>query len=235
MGNHKLILAFICIVAIIVLLLTVGINKRDIADTAAIVTPQTGIQMTNCENDVNNHGHEIKIDYTVIKVSRGLEEPAIYENNVVAAPVEEETKAPFFEIDDYNRWVIKCIVAGEAGGEPYEGKKAVAQCIMNAMAKEGYTAEQVQYNYQYSGWNSQIEYSHPDVWEEISNAVSDVFDKGESITTNPILYFYAPAICYSSWHESLPHDQTIGGHKFFYLEEDKTADWYQELYGEKIN
>lgn len=143
--------------------------------------------------------------------------------------IEEEIKPPVYALDDYERWVIMCIIAGEAGAEPYDGKKAVAQCILNAMVKEGYTAEQVRTEYQYSGWNSEIENSYPDVWAEIAEAVDDVFINGDFVSDNPILFFYAPAICYSGWHEAQEFDSEISGHRFFYLAEDKTANWFINL------
>lgn len=237
MKNRKLICVGVCGLAFITLACNTS-TKNEIENYALASNEQTAI----FENQIMKQDlEEPDIDYTIVKVKRKIDEPEMYENKVseqvtVAdelseATETEEPESAFYPIDDYDRYVILCIVAGEAGAESYDGKKAVAQCIMNAMAKEGYTAEQVRYNYQYSGWNSQLEYTNPDVWAEIENAVSDVFDNGDVVADNPILYFYAPAICYSSWHESLPHDQTIGGHKFFYLEEDKTADWYVSLYG----
>ena len=54
-------------------------------------------------------------------------------------------------------------------------------------------------------------------------------DDGELISDKPILYFYAPDITSSSWHESLNHAVTIEGHKFFYLDEDVNADWFLNL------
>lgn len=155
------------------------------------------------------------------ELANQIEEPEV--------EVVEETKAPVYKLDEYERWVVMCIVAGEAGAEPYDGKRAVAQCLLNAMVKEGYTAEQVKNNYQYSGWNSEIENSHPEVWAEIGDAVDAVFINGDFVSQNPILFFYAPAVCYSGWHEAQNFDAQISGHKFFYLAEDKTADWFINL------
>ena len=41
----------------------------------------------------------------------------------------------------------------------------------------------------------------------------------------PILFFYAPSLCDSPWHESQNYAMTIGGHKFFYADEDENAEW----------
>lgn len=138
----------------------------------------------------------------------------------------------FYPITEDDRYVIECIVAGEAKGEPTEGKMAVAQCLLNAMVKDGLSASDVRTQYQYSGWDDELQNSNPDCWVEVCEAVSRVFDDGEFVSENPILYFYAPKRVYSSWHESLNHAVTVGGHKFFYLDEDVNADWFLNLKGE---
>lgn len=136
---------------------------------------------------------------------------------------------PFFNLTEAERKTIQYIVAGEAKGEPMEGKMAVAQCILHGMVKSNWSAERVRIEYQYSGWDDELENVNPEAWAEVVEAVSRVFDDGELISDKPILYFYAPDITSSSWHESLNHDVTLGGHKFFYLDEDVNADWFLNL------
>ena len=135
----------------------------------------------------------------------------------------------FFNLTEADRKTIQYIVAGEAKGEPMEGKMAVAQCILHGMAKSGWSAERVRIEYQYSGWDDELENTNPEAWAEVVEAVSRVFDDGELISDKPILYFYAPNVVSSSWHESLNHAVTIGGHRFFYLDEDVNADWFLNL------
>ena len=141
----------------------------------------------------------------------------------------EYSQPPFFNLTEAERKTIQYIVAGEAKGESMEGKIAVAQCILNGMVKSGWTAEKVRIEYQYSGWDDELENTNPEAWAEVVEAVSRVFDDGELISDKPILYFYAPDITSSSWHESLNHAVTIEGHKFFYLDEDVNADWFLNL------
>lgn len=142
-----------------------------------------------------------------------------------------EYDKPFYLITEDDRYVIECIVAGEAKGEPTEGKMAVAQCLLNAMAKDNLSASEVRKKYQYSGWDDELQNSNPDYWAEVCEAVSRVFNDGEFVSENPILFFYAPKRVYSRWHESLNHAVTVGGHKFFYLNEDVNADWFLNLKG----
>lgn len=143
-----------------------------------------------------------------------------------------EYDKPFYPITEDDRYVIECIVAGEAKGESTEGKMAVAQCLLNGMVKDGLSASDVRTQYQYSGWDDELQNSNPDCWAKVCEAVNRVFDDGEFVSENPILYFYAPKWVYSRWHESLNHAVTVGGHKFFYLDEDVNADWFLNLKGE---
>lgn len=143
-----------------------------------------------------------------------------------------EYDKPFYPITEDDRYVIECIVAGEAKGEFIESKMAVAQCLLNAMVKDGLSASDVRKKYQYSGWDDELQNSNPDCWAKVCEAVNRVFDDGEFVSENPILYFYAPKWVYSRWHESLNHAVTVGGHKFFYLDEDVNANWFLNLKGE---
>lgn len=143
--------------------------------------------------------------------------------------VEKEEWHPFFEISNSDRYIIQCIVAGEAGYESMEGKMAVAQCLLNAMKKENCNANQARKIYQYSGWKTNLVSENPEMWAEAKEAVNRVFDNGEFVSENPILFFYAPKYSSGKFHRTLPHDQIIGGHSFHYLEEDVNADWFKEL------
>ena len=55
----------------------------------------------------------------------------------------------------------------------------------------------------------------PEPTQEALEAVQDVFDFGIVATTEPIKYFYAPALVDSEWHESQIYVMTINGHRFF--------------------
>lgn len=143
--------------------------------------------------------------------------------------IEKEKWHPFFEISNQDRETIQYIVAGEAGYESMTGKMAVAQTLLNAMKKEGCNAKQVRKIYQYSGWKTNLNIESPENWAEVKEAVNRIFDNGEFVSENPILFFYAPKYSSGKFHRILPHDQVIGGHSFHYLEEDVNADWFKEL------
>ena len=141
----------------------------------------------------------------------------------------EYSQPPCFNLTEADRKTIQYIVAGEAKGEPMEGKMAVAQCILHGMVKSDWSAERVRIEYQYSGWDDELENANPEAWGEVVEAVSRVFDDGELISDKPILYFYAPKYSDGKWHKTLEFAFEISGHRFFYLDEDVNADWFLKL------
>lgn len=106
------------------------------------------------------------------------------------------------------RDTVERVVMAEAGAEPYEGQIAVAQCILNACELEDTRPDEIVIEYQYTD-------NRPDPTDEVKAAVSAVFDYGETVTDREILYFYAPALVKSEWHESQSYVMTVGGHRFF--------------------
>lgn len=153
-------------------------------------------------------GIELVTDATE-QVEDEISEPTIIVEEVVDVEIEEEQEVAF-ELSEYERWVVECVVMGEAGGESYKGKVLVAQCILNACLREDIQPSKVRTRYKYSGWNE-------DVNDEVKAAVSAVFDDGYKAVDEPILYFYAPKYGRSDWHETQRHVITEGGHKFFTL------------------
>ena len=152
-------------------------------------------------------------------------EPEIVElESEIDKPEIEYYVSPIYLTED-DRWFIECVVAGECAYEPYEGKLAVAQCYFDAMIKDGLTAREVKEVYQYAGWNPDLDKQDRKMYIEVMEAVHDIFDVGQFVTEKPILFFYAPSLCDSPWHESQNYVMTIGGHKFFYLDEDENAEW----------
>ena len=130
-----------------------------------------------------------------------LEEQTYISDDVVES-------GPRFYLSDYERSELEALVMAESGGESYEGQMGVAQCILNACEKEGKLPSEIAIMYRYT--KHRVAPS-----ESVKEAVRAVFDRGEVITDAKILYFYAPALVYSAWHESQTYVLTIGGHRFF--------------------
>jgi hypothetical protein len=158
----------------------------------------------------------------VTRVDIPIDDPepsVIFEEDVVEKPEEEieETSdiseesiesGPRFYLSDYERSEIESLVMAESGAESYEGQMGVAQCILNACEKENKQPSEIAIMYRYTK-------HRPAPNESVKDAVRAVFDRGEVITDAKILYFYAPALVYSAWHESQTYVLTVGGHKFF--------------------
>ena len=158
----------------------------------------------------------------VTRVDIPIDDPepsVIFEEEVIEEPEEEVEESadiseevvesgPRFYLSDYERSELESLVMAESGAESYEGQMGVAQCILNACEKEGKQPSEIAIMYRYTK-------HRPAPNESVKEAVRAVFDRGEVITDAKILYFYAPALVYSAWHESQTYVPTVGGHKFF--------------------
>ena len=113
-----------------------------------------------------------------------------------------------YELTDAERLLVAQVVEAEAKGEPYAGKVAVAQCILQSCEDDGIRPAEAVKKYDYSS-------ARPNASQEALDAVQAVFDFGEVVTSEPIKYFYAPKETKSEWHESQDYVLTINGHKFF--------------------
>ena len=113
-----------------------------------------------------------------------------------------------YPLTPQERDLVERVVMAESGGESYKGQMLVAQCILNACEIDGIRPAEAVKRYSYAK-------SRPEPSESVKLAVSAVFDKGETVTDEPILYFYAPALVKSEFHESQIFCLREGGHKFF--------------------
>ena len=113
-----------------------------------------------------------------------------------------------YPLTDAERDVVERVVMAEAGGESFEGQMLVAQCILNAAEKRGVDPSEAVVLYSYTK-------SRPDPTQRVKDAVAAVFDRGETVVDEPILYFYNPALVTSDFHESQIFVIEEGGHRFF--------------------
>lgn len=124
-----------------------------------------------------------------------------------AAPDDSAT-APRFYLTDSERDTVERVVMAEAGGESFKGQMLVAQCILNAAEKRGIAPSEVVVIYSYTK-------ARPDPTQSVRDAVAAVFDHGETVVDELILYFYNPALVRSDFHESQIFVIEEGGHRFF--------------------
>ncbi len=113
-----------------------------------------------------------------------------------------------YSLTPQERDLVERVVMAEAGGESYKGQMLVCQCILNACEIDGIRPAKVIKKYVYAK-------ARPEPSDSVKRAVSAVFDKGDTVTDEPILYFYAPALVRSEFHESQIFAIEEGGHKFF--------------------
>lgn len=136
---------------------------------------------------------------------------AVPETEPITAPeptVSAQIPTARYRLTAAERDEIERVVMAEAGAEPYIGQMAVAQCILNACEQEDKRPLEIVRSFGYTA-------ARPEPSDEVKKAVAKVFDDGETATDREILYFYAPALCQSLWHESQTYVCTIGGHRFF--------------------
>lgn len=120
----------------------------------------------------------------------------------------ETTSGPFYPLTEWERDLVERVVMAEAGGEPYLGQKAVAQCILNASIIRQLTPAQTVQALKYTK-------ARPEPTQQVKDAVAAVFDDGETVFDRDVIYFYAPGLTASHWHESQDYVTTIGCHRFF--------------------
>jgi len=137
--------------------------------------------------------------------------PIVVERPIISttsAPAATATPAARYTLTAEERDTVERVVMVEAGGESFEGKMLVAQCILTATEKTGLQPSEVVVKYKYTA-------SRPEPSQSVKDAVAAVFDRGELVVDEPVMYFYNPAIVESEWHESQIFVIEVGGHRFF--------------------
>ena len=124
-------------------------------------------------------------------------------------------QVPFIEISDDDRYIVECVVAGEAGGHSYELMKAVAQCMAISMDMRKMSSDEVRQEHQYHGYNPELEQTDPSAWAMVCSAVSEIFDDGNFVVYEPIEYFYNPSYGGGDFHEKMDFIIEIEGVRFF--------------------
>lgn len=113
-------------------------------------------------------------------------------------------------LSDYDREILERLVMGEAGGEGFIGCCLVAQAIRDTMILDGYKS--VEHLRTSMGYQASL-YNTPN--QDALDAVSFIFDQGGAAVQHSIVYFYAPALCTSGFHESQEFVVAHNSHRFF--------------------
>ncbi len=113
-------------------------------------------------------------------------------------------------VTGYDRDVLERLVMGEAGAEGYIGCCLVAQAIRDTMIADGFKS--VEALRTSMGYYASLDRT-PN--EDALNAVKFIFDEGGAAVQHSIIYFYAPALCTSGFHESQEFVVAHNSHRFF--------------------
>ena len=189
-GKNKLL-----IIPIFIMLIAAGCAAKIKSEQSATRPGVTTVKLTTTEATERSTVTTTE-NYTVVNTTKVLTTKKRYYK---VTPSE----LPF----DYERELIASIVMNEAGGECYEGKCAVAQCVLNACMDAQKKFSEVRWDYGYKYEKTPT--------EAVLQAVDDVFLNGVRVTDEPILFYYNPALGYSSFHESQTFVMTIEHHRFF--------------------
>lgn len=184
-----------------------------------IDTAFLGSYLTKCNTDDHTPTY-VAGEVQHAEVVDAIMQPTVeFELEIPDEVVEQTRYDELAEVESYANtcafdyeYVLR-VVAAECRGEPYEGQMAVAQCILNTAWERGMTPEEVvKEKNQYASPVKNLEYI-----ELVRDACDAVFFDGETVTDEPIRYFYSVRKGFvSKWHENnLEFVVQIGNHKFF--------------------
>ena len=119
-------------------------------------------------------------------------------------------KGKVVNIKGKNRDYVERLVMGEAGNQGFVGACLVAQTIRDTMiADNEYDLLTIKRTHAYSGALT-IE-----PCQTVKDAVAYIFDEGGYAVQHSLMYFYAPKLVDSRFHESQEFIVEHGGHRFF--------------------
>jgi spore germination cell wall hydrolase CwlJ-like protein len=199
-------LYIIAALAVILLLISIEIrHQTDVQQISTLTAENAALQQDIAD-----------LESTIDKLLQNMQQ-LTKENEQLKAQQTRQSEAqkisrsadrPRYSLTEAERDLVERVVMAESGGESYKGQMLVAQCILNACEIDGIRPAKVVKKYVYAK-------ARPEPSDSVKRAVSAVFDKGETVTDEPIVYFYAPKIVKSEFHESQRFVLAEGNHKFF--------------------
>lgn len=134
-------------------------------------------------------------------------DPAQIREHIAAEPL------PYFALTEAERDEMAQVIMCETGGVDEAAAELVALCVLNACEKDGIQPSDVFARYQYAQGDKTPN-------STCYAAIQSVFDEGNALTEEPILFFYSPANMpngTSAWHETQDFVLEYGGHRYFKL------------------
>ncbi len=183
--------------------------------TMAIGLFVIGLWATKANADSANHEANVASTEPILYELPNACDPYVDYDSLDAMLDRITGAVPFMPISDDDRYVVECVVAGEAGGHSYPLMKAVAQCMAISMDMRQMSADEVRCEHQYHGYKPELEQDDPYAWDMVCSAVSEIFDDGNFVIYEPIEYFYNPSYGGGDFHEKMDFIIEIDGVRFF--------------------
>lgn len=182
--------------------------------TPAMMTPVYEIETVSVEMEY------ISVDMSTIQSSEDLEGELhqLYQSLTLDQMVEREFEPERMmkvvhepiNLTDDEKYLCGRIIATEAGYDNAISQVLVAQTIYNRMNENNLTISEATQG-QYAVVKSELN-------DQIIDIVEMVFSEGRGVTDEDVRWFYNPALCTSSFHESKKFVIEVGGHRYFATE-----------------
>jgi spore germination cell wall hydrolase CwlJ-like protein len=195
----------IAALAVILLLISIEIrHQTGIQHIGALTAQNAALQrdIADMQSTADKQAQEI------LQLTNEIEHIQAQQTKEQAQKTNRSADRPRYNLTDAERDLVERVVMAESGGESYEGQILVAQCILNACEIDGIRPTKAIKKYVYAK-------GRPEPTDSVRRAVETVFDKGEQVTDEAIVYFYAPAVVRSEFHEAQIFAIEEGGHRFF--------------------
>lgn len=191
---------------------------EDTADTYSLLLDNKSKEFSVIETQPEN-----KMVSMAMETLRTIEDEQLtQESKVRAIQVDQsealiDTESPdenytgsIVTLSESDRDLLERLVMGEAGGEGMIGAALVAQAIHDTMImKDIGSVDEIRRTMKYSGSIKK----EPN--EDVKEAVKYIFDDGGIAVKHKIIYFYAPKLVKSKFHESQQFIVEYKGHRFF--------------------
>lgn len=154
-----------------------------------------------------------------LRKQREAEEKAKKESEVKKArnATSQPTKAGGMSITAYERDLLERLVEAEAGGEPYEGKLAVATVVINRVKSSQFPNSIHGVIYQKNQFSPVANGAiNRKASADSKKAVRQVIDEGYRSFGSDVVYFLSPKIATSKWIiNNRTFVKAIGNHHFY--------------------
>ncbi|MFA5305932.1 MAG: hypothetical protein WC365_00635 [Candidatus Babeliales bacterium] len=207
--TYVLLISYIC--ALVFMGYAVGTSvkrvKTRLTETTALKWQISGLSLQIVNSSKEIEQYKAQLDALTQQISALQEEIGRKQDK----PIDKKSRGgerPRYELSTAERDLVERVVMAEAEDEPYTGKMLVCQCILNACRMNNKRPAEIVMQYAYAK-------RRPNPSKNVKEAVSAVFDKGETVTDEQVIYFYAPALVESAFHERQRFILEVGGHRFF--------------------